>query len=153
SAAAPALAHSARGRPSENRAAKDDWRRATQTFVRRISGSVAAWRTPQACARRNLARWWSRLLLIHLAPGKPLLAGGFIMLTVVWTRTDLGRVLINRDWSQRPDQVRFGPLCGLKSDISQGPRSAKSGPEQVQQKLAQMRAYSITSSARPSNVG
>src|SRR5262249_31713675 len=34
----------------------------------------------------------------------------------------LGRVLINRDWSLRPDQVRFGPLCGLKSDISQGPR-------------------------------
>jgi hypothetical protein len=32
-------------------------------------------------------------------------------------------------------------------------RYAKSGPEQVQQKLAQMRAYSITSSARPSNVG
>src|SRR5262245_13837218 len=29
--------------------------------------------------------------------------------------------------------VRFGPLCGLKSDISRGPRSAKSGCEQSQQ--------------------
>ena len=38
------LAHSVRGRPSANRAAKDDWRQATQTFVRRISG-WAAWRT------------------------------------------------------------------------------------------------------------
>jgi len=28
---------------------------------------------------------------------------------------------------------RFSPLCGLKSDISRGPKSASSGPEQVQQ--------------------
>src|SRR5262249_19438251 len=50
---APALAHSAQGRPSENRAAKGDWRRATPTFVRRISGSVAAWRRPQACREKE----------------------------------------------------------------------------------------------------
>src|SRR6516225_3714567 len=30
--------------------------------------------------------------------------------------------------------VRFGPLCGLKSDILRGPRSANSGCEQSQQK-------------------
>ena len=29
--------------------------------------------------------------------------------------------------------VRFGPLCGLKSDISRGLRSANSGCEQMQQ--------------------
>jgi len=46
--------------------------------------------------------------------------------------------------------VRFGPLCGLKSDISQGPSSANSGPEQVQQTE---QAYSITSSASASTVG
>jgi hypothetical protein len=45
------------------------------------------------------------------------------------------------------DQInfRFGPLCGLKSDILRGPRSANSRPEQVQQTQA---TYSITSSAR-----
>jgi hypothetical protein len=36
----------------------------------------------------------------------------------------LGRVLIKRDWRQRPDQCPLGLLCGLKSDISRGPRSA-----------------------------
>jgi hypothetical protein len=30
------------------------------------------------------------------------------------------------------DQVRFGALCGLQSDISQGPLSAISGCEHVQ---------------------
>jgi hypothetical protein len=29
--------------------------------------------------------------------------------------------------------VRIGPLCGLKSDISRGQRSAKTGRKQVQQ--------------------
>ena len=29
--------------------------------------------------------------------------------------------------------VRFAPLCGLKSDISRGPRSANCGREQMQQ--------------------
>jgi hypothetical protein len=29
--------------------------------------------------------------------------------------------------------VRLGPLCGLKSDIPRGPRSAKTGREQLQQ--------------------
>src|ERR1700745_2317923 len=37
--------------------------------------------------------------------------------------------------------VRFGPLCGLKSDISRGPRSAITGCEQSQQSGL----YSITS--------
>jgi hypothetical protein len=46
--------------------------------------------------------------------------------------------------------VRFGPLCGLKSDVSLRPRSANSRPEQVQQTE---QAYSITSSAVVSNVG
>src|SRR5215831_6975076 len=48
-----------------------------------------------------------------------------------------------------PDQVRFGPLCGLKPDILRGPRSAKTGREQMQQSAR----YSITSSARASRVG
>ena len=30
--------------------------------------------------------------------------------------------------------VRFGPLCGLKSDIATCPKSAKTGREQMQQK-------------------
>ena len=45
------------------------------------------------------------------------------------------------DWSRATHKiagsdlinVRFGPLCGLKSDISRGPRSAKSCREQMQQ--------------------
>src|SRR5262249_51606251 len=45
--------------------------------------------------------------------------------------------------------VRFGPLCRLKSDILRGPRSATSGPEQVQQTE---QAYSITSSASASTL-
>ena len=36
--------------------------------------------------------------------------------------------------------VRFGPLCGLKSDISRRPRSARNGREQSQQGSP----YSIT---------
>ena len=44
--------------------------------------------------------------------------------------------------------VRFGPLCGLKPDISRGPRSAKSGCEQMRQMTRRLCAYSITSSAR-----
>jgi hypothetical protein len=45
--------------------------------------------------------------------------------------------------------VRFGPLCGLKSDISRGPRSAISCREQVQQNARQKArlTYSMTSSA------
>src|SRR5262249_59956140 len=87
-------------------------------------------------------------VVMRLAAGQPVLVGGFIMLTVVWTRTDLGRVLINRDWSQRPDQVRFGPLCGLKSDISQGPRSATRRHMQCSKN-----GYPITSSARSVSAG
>jgi len=30
--------------------------------------------------------------------------------------------------------VRFGPLCGLKSDIARGPKSATSGCEQSQER-------------------
>jgi len=43
----------------------------------------------------------------------------------------LGRVLINRNWRQDLINVRIRPLCGLKSDISRGQRSAMS-----RQKLA-----------------
>jgi hypothetical protein len=47
--------------------------------------------------------------------------------------------------------VRFGPLCGLKSDIFRGPRSATTGREQMQQTTCTVRRYSIASSARASN--
>jgi hypothetical protein len=45
--------------------------------------------------------------------------------------------------------VRSGPLCGLKSDISRGPRSAIIGCERSQQN----NPYSITSSARARSIG
>jgi hypothetical protein len=51
--------------------------------------------------------------------------------------------------------VRFDPLCGLKSDISRGARSAKGCREQMHQNkclFVELR-YSITSSARASSVG
>jgi hypothetical protein len=38
-----------------------------------------------------------------------------------------------RDGNSDLIDVRFCPLCGLKSDISRGPRSAISGCEQMQQ--------------------
>src|SRR5215510_14749476 len=60
----------------------------------------------------------------------------------------LGRVLITSRLVQRPGSIRFGPLCGLKSDISRGPRSAISGREQSQQNPL----YSITSSASESRL-
>src|SRR5215471_11924504 len=60
----------------------------------------------------------------------------------------LGRVLIKSRLVQRPGSIRFGPLCGLKSDISRGPRSAISGREQSQQNPL----YSITSSASESRL-
>src|SRR5262252_5303033 len=59
-----------------------------------------------------------------------------------------GRVLIKSRLVQRPGSIRFGPLCGLKSDISRGPRSAISGREQSQQNPL----YSITSSASESRL-
>ena len=43
--------------------------------------------------------------------------------------------------------VRLGPLCGLESDISRGPRSANSGREQAQQCVQENCVYSIISSA------
>jgi hypothetical protein len=52
----------------------------------------------------------------------------------------LGRVLINRDRWERPNNVRFGSLCGLKSDIVTCPKSAILRPEQLQH-LAVGRAF------------
>jgi hypothetical protein len=51
----------------------------------------------------------------------------------------------------RPDVINvcFATLCRLKSDITEGPRSAKSCRERVQQNSS---GYSITSSARASTV-
>ena len=65
------------------------------------------------------------------------------------------------DWSRATHKiagsdlinVRFGPLCGLKSDISRGPRSAISCREQMQQMKWRLFAYSITSLARASSIG
>ena len=50
--------------------------------------------------------------------------------------------------------VCIAPLCGLKSDISRGQRSAKSGCEQSQQAPCTVATiYSITSSATESSDG
>ena len=48
--------------------------------------------------------------------------------------------------------VGFGPLCGLKSDISRGPRSARIGLMYCN-KRGGLVGYSITSSARTSSHG
>jgi hypothetical protein len=48
--------------------------------------------------------------------------------------------------------VRFGPLCGLKSDISRGPRSAMNGVMHCNKRGVSV-GYSITSLARMSNAG
>src|SRR5262245_15101411 len=53
----------------------------------------------------------------------------------IWAR--LHRVLIKL---RGRSNVRFGPLWGLKSDISRGPRSAITGCEQSQQKTLGVRA-------------
>src|SRR5262245_49088414 len=50
---------------------------------------------------------------------------------------------------ERPDHVRFGPLCGLKSGISPGPQCAN----RRHMHRRKQHHYSITSSARASNVG
>src|SRR5262245_36068746 len=61
----------------------------------------------------------------------------------------LGRGLVKSRLVTRITNVRCSPLCGLKSDIPRGPRSAITGREQVQQGSP----YSITSSARARSVG
>jgi hypothetical protein len=68
-------------------------------------------------------------------------------------RIGLGRVLIkSRLVTATRIIVRFGPLCGLKSDISRGPRSAMNGLMHCN-KQAVLIGYSITSSARTSSHG
>ena len=58
----------------------------------------------------------------ELAPSKrPLVTRGVALIY-------LGRVLIQSQLvTANLINVRFGPLCGLKSDISRGPRSANNG--------------------------